>query len=150
MCHNADGSLNKSGNIMDYIKMNMEIRDHMEQISFAVTNLGKTDVFLGYEWLQHHNPSINWKTSQLVLDRCQTWCRRVIRGGEPEEIEDDYDELEEGEKYLFVNLEEEAWRRVETKSETVKEEFKKRIPQQYWQFKESVFDKKAFDELPPQ
>jgi len=63
LCHNADGSLNKSGNIMDYIKMNMEIRDHMEQISFAVTNLGKTDVFLGYEWLQHHNPSINWKTS---------------------------------------------------------------------------------------
>jgi len=50
--------------------MNMEIRDHVEQISFAVTDLGKADVFLGYEWLQHHNPSINWKTSQLVLDRC--------------------------------------------------------------------------------
>ena len=135
---------------MDYIKMNMEIRDHMERISFAVTDLGKANVFLGYEWLQHHNPSINQKTSQLVLDRYQTWYRRVIRGGEPEEIEDDYDELEEGEKYLVVNLKEEAWRRVEIKSETVEEEFKKRIPQQYWQFKESVFDKKAFDELLPQ
>ena len=127
-----------------------QIGDHMEQISFVVTNLGKADVFLGYEWLQYHNPSINWKTLQLVLDRCQTWYKRVIRGGEPEEIEDDYDELEEGEKYLFVNLEEKAWRRVETKSETVEKEFEKRIPQQYWQFKELVFDKKAFDELPPQ
>jgi len=39
--------------------------------------------------------------------------------------------LEEGEKYLFVNLEEEAWRRVETKSKIVEEEFKKRISQQY-------------------
>ena len=58
--------------------------------------------------------------------------------------------MEEGEKYLFVNLKEEAWRKVETKSETVEEEFEKRIPQQYWQFKESVFDKKAFDKLPPQ
>jgi len=34
---------------MDYIKMNMEIRDHMERISFAVTDLGKANVFLGYE-----------------------------------------------------------------------------------------------------
>jgi len=76
--------------------------------SFVPTVIAALHPSNRYEWLQHHNPSINWKTSQLVLDRCQTWCRRIIRGGEPEEIEDDYDELEEGEKYLFVNLEEEA------------------------------------------
>ena len=116
---------------MDYIKINIEIGDHVEQISFVVTDLGKANVFLGYEWLQHHNPSINQKASQLVLDRYWTWCRRVIKGGEPEEIENNYDELEEGEKYLFVNLEEEAWRRVETKSKIVEEEFEKRISQQY-------------------
>jgi len=54
---------------MDYIKINIEIGDHVEQISFVVTDLGKANVFLGYEWLQHHNPSINQKASQLVLDR---------------------------------------------------------------------------------
>jgi len=58
--------------------------------------------------------------------------------------------LEEEEKYLFVNLEEEAWKIVETKSKTMEEKFEKKIPQQYWQFKKLVFDKKAFDELPPQ
>jgi len=98
----------------------------VEQISFAVTDLSKANVFLGYKWLQYHNPSINWKISQLVLDRCQTWCRRVIRGGELKEIENGYDELEEKEKYLFVNLEEETWKRVETKSKTVEEKFEKK------------------------
>jgi len=39
--------------------------------------------------------------------------------------------LEEGEKFLFINLEEKVWRRVEIRSKTVEEEFKKRIPQQY-------------------
>jgi len=58
-CHNADGSSNKSGNITDYIEMNMEIGDYVEQISFTVTDLGKANIFLGYEWLQYHNPSIN-------------------------------------------------------------------------------------------
>jgi len=55
---------------MDYIEININIGDYMERISFAVTDLGKANVFLGYEWLQHHNSSINWKTSQLVLDKC--------------------------------------------------------------------------------
>jgi len=45
------------------------------------------------------------------LQNCRQWCRKVYIPKEPEEIEDeDVEEeaIEEGEKVLFINLEEEA------------------------------------------
>jgi len=48
-CYNADGSTNQSGSITEYVEMIISIGDHIEQIQFSVTNLGKHDLFLGYE-----------------------------------------------------------------------------------------------------
>jgi len=58
-CYNADGTINKSGSITDVVDMNMMIGDYIERIQFSVTDLGKRDMFLGHEWLQWHNPSID-------------------------------------------------------------------------------------------
>ena len=105
-----------------------------------MTNLGNHDLFLGYDWLQKHNPSINWKDSSISLQSCRQWCRKVYVPEEPEEIEDkDVEEkaIEEGEKVLFINLEEEAWRREElnirNRSKSV-EESKEKIPEEYQDF----------------
>jgi len=57
--YNADGTINKSGSITDIVDMNMMIGDHIEEIQFSVTDLGKRYVFLGHEWLQRHNPFID-------------------------------------------------------------------------------------------
>ena len=58
-CYNADGSTNKNGSITETIEMRMSIGDHEELIQLSVTNIGNHDIFLGYDWLQKHNPSVN-------------------------------------------------------------------------------------------
>ena len=60
---NADGTLN--GTIKDYVTLEIEIVDsagdpHRELIDLPVVNLGKHEIFLGFDWLERHNPSIDW------------------------------------------------------------------------------------------
>jgi len=155
-CYNTDGTTNKSGSITEVVRMNMTIGDHQELIQLSVTNLGNHDLFLGYDWLQKHSLSINWKDSSISLQNCQQWCRKVYIPKEPEEIEDeDIEEeaIEEGEKVLFINLEEEAWRRKESnirsRSESM-EESKEKIPEEYQDFNDRVFNKAVFEKLPNQ
>ena len=155
-CYNADGTTNKSGSVTEVVRMNMIIGDHQELIQLSVTNLSNHDLFLGYDWLQKHNPSIDWKDSSISLQNCRQWCRKVYVPKEPEEIEDeDIEEeaIEEGEKVLFINLEEEAWRREElnirSRSESV-EESKEKIPKEYQDFNDQVFNKAVFEKLPDQ
>jgi len=61
--------------------------------------------------------------------------------------------IEEGEKVLFVNLEEEAWRREElnirSRSKDSKE-IEEDIPREYEDFNDRVFNKAVFDKLPDQ
>ena len=59
ICYNADGSTNKDRSVMEVVEMNMTIGDHQELIQLSVTNLSNHDLFLGYDWLQKHNPNIN-------------------------------------------------------------------------------------------
>jgi len=139
-CYNADGTTNKSGSVTEVVRMNMTIGDHQELIQLSVTNLGNHDLFLEYDWLQKHNPSIGWRDSSISLQNCRQWCRKVYIPKEPEEIEDeDVEEemIEEGEKVLFINLKEEVWRREElnirSRSESVEED-KKDIPKEYQDF----------------
>jgi len=70
-----------------------------------------------------------------------------------EDTEDNPNNLEEEEKLLFINLEEEAWRREEINIRRTQQsdgQSKETIPKEYWSFKETVFDKEMFDKLPPQ
>src|SRR3954466_9123568 len=53
----------------------MIIKEHVELISFRVTQLGKDKVFLGYDWLSTHNPTIDWKTETLEFSQCPKICR---------------------------------------------------------------------------
>ncbi|EGN91062.1 hypothetical protein SERLA73DRAFT_19403, partial [Serpula lacrymans var. lacrymans S7.3] len=63
--YNTDGTLNKDGAIKEFIELRMSIEDHEENIHFAVTSLGSGRMFLGHEWLTKHNPTIDWKKSEL-------------------------------------------------------------------------------------
>jgi len=119
-----------------------------------VTDLGKRDVFLGHEWLQWHNLSIDWQSSKLYLDKCRHWCRKVSIKEEPEDIGKKTNEIEKGGRILFINMEEEVLRQNEIEIRRVKEangnaKFEDVVPEEYWEFKKEVFDKKAFDKLPP-
>jgi len=139
-CYNADGLTNKDRSITKVVEMNMTIGDHQELIQLSVTNLGNHNLFLEYNWLQKHNPTINWKDSSINLQNCRQWCKKIYAIGEPEEeIEEETkeDAIEDGEKVLFINLEEEAWRREElnirSRSEN-SEEVEGDIPKEYEDF----------------
>ena len=65
---------NVAGTITHTIKIRVTIGQHTEQIQFAITNIGKLNVFLGYDWLKKHNPSINWINHELSFERCPKEC----------------------------------------------------------------------------
>ena len=46
----------------------------MECASFAVTNLRKQDIILGFTWLQEHNLEIDWQTWKVVMSQCPDKC----------------------------------------------------------------------------
>jgi len=153
-CYNANGSTNKDGSIIEVAEINMTIGDHQELIQLSVTNLGNYDLFLGYDWLQKHNPTINWKDSSINLQNCRQWCRKIYTPEEPEETEEEdikEEMIEDGEKVLFINLEEEAWRKEELNIRSVKTEEKEEdIPKEYKEFNNQVFSKAVFEKLPDQ
>jgi hypothetical protein len=53
----------------------MEINSHKENINAVVTHLDSTDIFVGYNWLTKHNPTINWENGTIKFNRCPPECR---------------------------------------------------------------------------
>ena len=71
-------------------------------MEFGVSNLGTSDVFLGHDWLKHHNPEIDWKGKMIQFNRCPGSCYKEEIGTDPED--DVSSLLEEGEQLLAVHL----------------------------------------------
>ncbi len=123
--YNVDRTLNESGPIRYVVPLRLKVGDHVETVTFAVTNTGPNKIILGHSWLRKHNPNVDWTHAKILFNRCprecgtpQVWEEDVnfIGGlenddeneecnstGNEEEIwdEDDLDTLEEGER-LFV------------------------------------------------
>ena len=83
--YNADGTRNQAGPITEYVDMRIQIKDHIERLHWAVTDLGKATIFIGYEWLTRHNPRIDWTKETIGFDRCPEECLRSIDWSSPEE-----------------------------------------------------------------
>jgi len=60
---NADGT--KNGEVTKVAPLEIKIDGHTEQLEAAVTNLDRTDMFLGHDWLVKHNPEVNWKNGTI-------------------------------------------------------------------------------------
>ena len=82
--YNTDGTENNNGKITHYAEMKMIMDGHSKIRKFAVTNLRRPDVFLGHEWLNYHNPEVDWTTGSLQFTRCPMMCGYM----ETEDIED--------------------------------------------------------------
>jgi len=65
---NADGT--KNGEVTKVAPLEIEIDRHTEQLEAAVTDLDRTDMFLGHDWLVKHNPEVNWKNGTIWFTRC--------------------------------------------------------------------------------
>ena len=48
----------------------LQIRTHLEEISFDITNTGKHDIILGRPWHKRYNPTVDWVTEDIDFDKC--------------------------------------------------------------------------------
>ena len=87
--YNADGSINECGKITEYVEARLSVGDHAERIHLGVVKLGNADIFLGHDWLSHHNPSIDWFQGTLHFDRCLGQCGFREEDLEKEEPKDE-------------------------------------------------------------
>ena len=65
---NIDGT--KNGKVTKVAPLEVKINEHKETLEAAVTDLDKTDMFLGHDWLVKHNPEVNWKNNTIKFTRC--------------------------------------------------------------------------------
>ncbi|KAF5356401.1 hypothetical protein D9758_009550 [Tetrapyrgos nigripes] len=77
---NVDGSENTMGWVREYTIQNLRIysRDgeayHEETAEFYVMDIGDHDIILGTDWLEEHNPDIDWSDSRVDMTRCPETC----------------------------------------------------------------------------
>ena len=69
---NVDGT--KNGEVTKVAPLEIEIDGYTEQLKAVVTDLDKTDMFLGYDWLVKHNSEVNWKNGTIQFTRCPEHC----------------------------------------------------------------------------
>ncbi|OCB83965.1 reverse transcriptase-RNase H-integrase [Sanghuangporus baumii] len=84
---NADSTSNEGGLIKEYVMLQMFFGKHEEEIRLAVTSLASSNIFLGHNWLQKHNPEIDWKIGSVKFTRCPDECDSMLS---KEEIDDEY------------------------------------------------------------
>jgi len=64
---NADRTKNRE--MIRVVLLKIEVNGHKKQLEAAVTDLNRTDMFLGHYWLVKHNPEINWKNGNIKFTR---------------------------------------------------------------------------------
>jgi len=69
---NTDRTKNKE--VTKVAPLKIEINGHKKQLKAAVTDLNRTDMFLGHDWLVKHNPEVNWKNGTIKFTRCPGSC----------------------------------------------------------------------------
>lgn len=171
--YNADGTLNAGGVITDYVTLQLKIDDHVECLTLGVTDLGKGELFIGHEWLRHHNPSIDWTAGTLNFDRCPKTCLYAQHLFGPEQTEEDeklncvnsdpeltlgegerlfaFDfngYMKEGALYIKAHTTMSQQLAEEVSRKKTEKTFEEMVPTSYHDF-EDIFKKESFDELLP-
>ena len=105
--YNADGMQNIGGSLKEWVRITIKIGTHEEEIDFGVSDLGKTNVFLGYDWLKTHNPEIDWVNNKIHFTQCPPRCWPRSQVIDPdEEGEESIDEKEGQLLAIYIGEEE--------------------------------------------
>lgn len=167
---NADGSENRSGKVSTYVELVMTVHGHREKLPFAVTHLGSHRIYLGHDWLEYHDPKIDWREGTLQFGNCPASCHLTLQDEDNDEDPLADDNLEEGDRLFALDRENyiedrrailehqlslrtrafqsHASKAAEQQAKSRKEQtFTDRVPEQYQDFKD-IFDKDEFDKLP--
>ncbi|HVW99810.1 MAG TPA: reverse transcriptase domain-containing protein, partial [Candidatus Babeliaceae bacterium] len=153
--------------------MNIQHKDHKEKINFYVTNLGRKNIIIGHSWLVKHNPSIDWRTSDITFNRCPPECGQLPLTPDdipqPEEekkfiwhtyfsnlpmkfknptlgIWEDVEKIPELRIYATTNIATEI--EIENLKRQEPKTFETAVPPQYQMYRK-VFEEAGFQQLPP-
>jgi Retroviral aspartyl protease len=77
---NVDGTMNQQGAVHYTTIQTIRIKSpgneyHEKQSELYVTALGDHDVIFGTDWLQAHNPEVDWAKLQLAFTCCPKSCK---------------------------------------------------------------------------
>jgi hypothetical protein len=72
--YNVDGTPNEAGAIREIADVVLRYNGHSERAQFAITQLGKQNLILGFTWLREHNPEVDWQTKEVRMSRCPSRC----------------------------------------------------------------------------
>ena len=135
--------------------------EHKEIMELLILDLGKQDMFLGHDWLQYHNPEIDWKNEKLKFTQCSKECFPETIVFEPEDEIDLINPNEDQILAVYIGYEEllphlmiEEIRAKSNFATDIAEVTQKMrtweeiVPPVYQKFNK-VFEKKMFDALPP-
>ncbi len=66
-----DGEPLSKGSISHVVVLNVKLGDHSEFKTFGIVKM-PWDLLLGIDWLQKHNPVINWKSGSITFSCCNS------------------------------------------------------------------------------
>ena len=104
---NVDGTINTSGKITDMVQLKVKIQDNKEIMELMVTNIRKKDIFIRHDWLQHHNPEIDWQEKKIKFSPCLGNCYQESQAVKPEDKIDENRNREfdqEDERLLAIEI----------------------------------------------
>jgi hypothetical protein len=123
------------------VRIKIRIQDHEEILELAVSNIGKKDIFIGRDWLTHHNPEMDWKNNQIKFSRCPGECYEESKVSEPEDEIDQFDSTMD--KILAIAIDQPEYIRAKSNFATdiadanqVKRSWKEIVPKHYLPYKE--------------
>ena len=141
LVYNVDGTHNLAGDITHYAKIVIDFQGHQEKVVAEITDLGRHQMILGYTWLKHHNPDIDWETGQVRMTCC-SWTCRVLQGKSP--LEQSIDTLDQNGLRTIHAIKKEQ-EQLETPKPNLKPE--DLVPKAYHKFLK-VFSKKESECMP--
>ena len=75
---NVDGTPNRNPQITRYADIAISTGGEPSMERLLVTSLGKESMILGFPWLQHTNPKIDWKSGRMDIPRPRTSIEEVV------------------------------------------------------------------------
>ena len=143
---NADGSPNRDGDMTHYVFLDIVVQGHRERRKLNVTTLSDHDVFLGFDWLEYHNPEIDWAKRTLRFTRCNCGELKLEDGDKVLALDSDYIRKQFSE-YEHIRATKATDLAIAQGKSTKAKSMQEVVPEEYWEYK-GVFEEAEFDQLP--
>lgn len=61
---------------MEFVLLKIRYKNHSEKVYFYVANIRRSEVIIGHNWLEKHNPKIDWRTGEIFFNHCPSSCEK--------------------------------------------------------------------------